>query len=195
MLARCLISAGFIAAFALPAAAQVQPNPQPFAFAGYPHLSAAGSQILVDPMNSGTDLFPYSAYTGRGHGNLFYTAPQMRTLQDDRGFMRALEEDFTNQYGTRRAGMRQLDAQNRRSGYRLIAGVAPQATTAQIATQAFAQPQLQQRFQQFQAPTQAFQRQQFQQQQFPQQAFSAQPGALPANFFQGASFQGFPFQN
>ena len=114
--------------------------PQPHAPALYPYLSpgqAAGlpvgqpvptgtltqySGVYVDPNDPRTDTVSYSPYIGRQHGNIYYTAPINRQLVDDRPYIVSTSAAFQAQYANRRAGMRQLDAQNRRSGYRMVNG-------------------------------------------------------------------------
>lgn len=118
--------------------AQGYPMPQPDAGSFYPYPSPgfapgapAGvpittpylqqlSRVQVDPNDPRTDSINYSNYLGRQHGNLYYRAPITRQLVDDRPYIATTDQRFQAQYAIRRAGMRQLDAQNRRSGYRMV---------------------------------------------------------------------------
>lgn len=95
----------------------------------YPYLPnqnlSDASKLYVDGNDSRTDTVTYSPYLGRAHGNLFYKAPINRQLVDDRPHIVTTSSAFQGKFANRRAGARQLDAQHRRSGYRII-GAEPQ---------------------------------------------------------------------
>lgn len=110
-------------------------NAAPNGGSAYPYLPtqnlAAASQILVDPADSRTDTVTYSPYLGRTHGNLYYQAPTNRQLVDDRPYVVTTSAAFQGKFANRRAGARQLDAQNRRSGYRILGTSAQQQAVVQ----------------------------------------------------------------
>lgn len=116
-------------------ALDVTPNPgSSYSYNASQNLAAV-SQMMVDPNDNRTDTVTYSPYTGRAHGNIFYTAPITRQLVDDRQHIRSTSADFQQKFANRRSGARQLDAQNRRSGYRILGGGTPAAATAAMASQ------------------------------------------------------------
>ncbi|MDG1413890.1 MAG: hypothetical protein P8R39_00960, partial [Alphaproteobacteria bacterium] len=85
---------------------------------------AAVSQNLVDSVSNETDLKIYSQSLGRTVADSNYYTEIIRTAVDRDPYLAATSVAFQNQYGDTSAQTRQLDYQNRASGWRLV-GVEP----------------------------------------------------------------------
>lgn len=92
---------------------------------------AAVSQNLVDAVSDDTDLRTYSPHLGRSVADTTYETAITRTAVDRDPYLVATSADYQNQYGTPSALTRQLDYQNRRSGWRLV-GVEPTPISGEI---------------------------------------------------------------
>ncbi len=84
-------------------------------------------QILVDPYDNRTDLYNHSQFLGRTKADLHYRTYITRQRVNEDPYIQSLSPEFRAKYGTHanhEAATRQLDFQNRRSGFRLIGGTA-----------------------------------------------------------------------
>ena len=84
-------------------------------------------QILVDPYDNRTDLYNHSQFLGRTKADLHYRTYITRQRVNEDPYIQSLSPAFRAKYGTHanhEAATRQLDFQNRRSGFRLIGGTA-----------------------------------------------------------------------
>lgn len=82
--------------------------------------SKATQKGNVDNLEYTTDLYDYSPNLGRDKANTEYRAYINKTPVDERPYIERTEDAYKNQYGYRRGNTRQLDWQNRRSGWRLV---------------------------------------------------------------------------
>ncbi|MAV47742.1 MAG: hypothetical protein CBC49_005770 [Alphaproteobacteria bacterium TMED89] len=97
-------------------------------------ISATGvavSQNLVDTVSNETDLTFYSSHLGRSVADTNYETHIIRNAVDRDPYLAATSAAYQAQYGTTSVETRQLDYQNRRSGWRLI-GVEPAPTSGEI---------------------------------------------------------------
>ena len=92
---------------------------------------AAVSQNLVDPVSNDTDLKIYSPSLGRTVADSNYYTEIIRTAVDRDPYLAATSAAYQNQYGDTSAQTRQLDYQNRASGWRLV-GVEPAPVSGEI---------------------------------------------------------------
>ncbi len=92
---------------------------------------AAVSQNLVDSVSNETDLKIYSQSLGRTVADSNYYTEIIRTAVDRDPYLAATSVAYQNQYGDTSAQTRQLDYQNRASGWRLV-GVEPAPISGEI---------------------------------------------------------------
>ena len=101
------------------------------AVVGISATGAAVSQNLVDPVSNETDLRIYSPYLGRTVADSNYYTEIIRTAVDRDPYLAATSAAYQSQYGVPSAQTRQMDYQNRRSGWRLV-GVEPAPISGEI---------------------------------------------------------------
>lgn len=101
------------------------------AVVGISATGAAVSQNLVDPISNETDLRIYSPYLGRTVADSNYYTEIIRTAVDRDPYLAATSAAYQSQYGVPSAQTRQMDYQNRRSGWRLV-GVEPAPISGEI---------------------------------------------------------------
>lgn len=101
------------------------------AVVGISATGAAVSQNLVDPVSNETNLRIYSPHLGRVVADSNYYTEIIRTAIDRDPYLAATSAAYQSQYGFRSSQTRQLDYQNRRSGWRL-AGVEPAPISGEI---------------------------------------------------------------
>ena len=101
------------------------------AVVGISATGAAVSQNLVDPVSNETNLRIYSPHLGRVVADSNYYTEIIRTAIDRDPYLAATSAAYQSQYGFRSSQTRQLDYQNRRSGWRLV-GVEPAPISGEI---------------------------------------------------------------
>lgn len=101
------------------------------AVVGISATGAAVSQNLVDPVSNETNLRIYSPHLGRMVADSNYYTEIIRTAIDRDPYLAATSAAYQSQYGFRSSQTRQLDYQNRRSGWRLV-GVEPAPISGEI---------------------------------------------------------------
>lgn len=90
------------------------------ALVGISMAGVAVSQNLVDPVSNDTDLKVYSPHLGRTVADSNYYTDIIRTSVDRDPVLATTSQAYQNQYGVTSSQTRQLDYQNRRSGWRLV---------------------------------------------------------------------------
>jgi len=101
------------------------------AVVGISATGAAVSQNLVDPVSNETNLRIYSPHLGRVVADSNYYTEIIRTAVDRDSYLAATSAAYQSQYGFTSSQTRQLDYQNRRSGWRLV-GVEPAPISGEI---------------------------------------------------------------
>ena len=101
------------------------------AVVGISATGAAVSQNLVDPVSNETNLRIYSPHLGRVVADSNYYTEIIRTAVDRDPYLAATSAAYQSQYGFTSSQTRQLDYQNRRSGWRLV-GVEPAPISGEI---------------------------------------------------------------
>ena len=101
------------------------------AVVGIGATGAAVSQNLVDPVSNETNLRIYSPHLGRTVADANYYTEIIQTAVDRDPYLAATAAAYQTQYGVPSSQTRQLDYQNRRSGWRLV-GVEPAPISGEI---------------------------------------------------------------
>ena len=101
------------------------------AVVGISATGAAVSQNLVDPVSNETNLRIYSPHLGRVVADSNYYTEIIRTAVDRDPYLAATSAAYQSQCGFTSSQTRQLDYQNRRSGWRLV-GVEPAPISGEI---------------------------------------------------------------